>query len=449
MRRQRLRHSGSSYLGQGDFVYRHTPVPVFTKAKGSILEDEDGFRYLCADAANGTAGLGFDATIAQEAVELIRDIPSVPSFCESEIRLETARKFGALIERATRKKGRVAFELGGAQGIELALRIAKANKGKAQYVVFEGGYHGRSAYTAQLSASHRYRAAMGEWRIPMVRLPYPDYEQSGQIVSKKQWMRQYLQRVDELLSRETAGAHSNNAEPDITALLLEPVLNAGGIVKHEKSLLEGIVERFRKAGALIISDEIFCGMYRTGPLFGFQQYDFTPDIIVLSKAITNGITPLSCVWARDPFLKAECFPPGSHSATFINQPFGLAVANVVLDRYAKWRTRKDDIATLEKSLKNIVRTIAHDSRCVQSSLAFGGVARILLKTNRAGKILDIARGVAKKNPVHGVHGLILASTSMTPNVITINPPLTMSDGDIGILRELLSRTFKIADDTVA
>lgn len=411
------------------------------------MEDSDGRRYFCAEAANGTTSLGFDPSIIKEALNKIQNLPSIPSFCETEIRLKVGDRLGRHIEQITNLRGKVAFELGGAQGIELALRIAKANNDTSQIVVFEGGYHGRSAYTAQLSASHRYRAAMGDWRIPVIRLPYPDYEQSASPLSKTLWKKNYLSYLDMLTSKEVGGMLTKGKQ-DITALIIEPILNAGGIVKPDKDLLEKIVEVFKKLGALIIVDEVFCGFHRTGPMFGFQHYSFTPDIIVMSKAITNGITPLSCVWARNPLLSSENFTPGSHSATFINQPFALAVADTVLSRFENWKTINQDIKKLQRALENMIRDVVKSSRHAQSGFALGGVGRILLKQNIASQILDIARTITWEKPVNGIHGLILASTGMASNVVALNPPLLHSLLDLKTLHTLLLLTFQKANKEI-
>lgn len=359
----------NTYLAQSDFVYRHNPVPIFVKAQGAILEDSEGFRYLCADAANGTTSLGFDKTILLDAVDKIKQITSIPSFCETQIRLKVAERLGKKIEKITGKKGKIAFELGGAQGIELALKIVKLNNKKSQFVVFEGGYHGRSVYTSQFSASHRYRSFMGDWRIPVIRLPYPDYEQSKLKVDKATWKKYYINRVEELINNEYGGMSTRGQNQDIAAFIFEPLLNAGGIVKPDKDLIEYLVGKMKKLGALIVVDEIFTGFYRTGKMFGFEHYDISPDIIVMSKSITNGITPLSCVWIKDPYANVKNIPPGTHSATFINQPFGLAVADTVLDRYDHWKTIDKDMKKLENTLSAMIGKVVRSSRLTISGFA--------------------------------------------------------------------------------
>jgi len=440
-------NDGSVYLAHGDFVYRHTPVPVFSQAQGPFLKDVQGRMYFDAEAANGTASLGFDATILTEAVAMDREIPGIPSFLETEIRLQVAKKLGDLFTEVLQVPGRIAFELGGAQGVELALKIAKANTKKSQWVVFGGGYHGRSIYTSQFSASHRYRSLMGEWRVPVTRLPYPDKEQYDS--DPALWEPMILSFIKQLVSCEAQGLVTQKGDPDIAALIIEPVQNAGGIVKPSKKFMETVVSLFQEREALIIVDEVFCGFYRTGPFLGLQHYDFTPDIVITSKAITNGITPLSCVWAKNPLLDDEHFPPGTHSATYINTPFALSVASVVLDRYAKWHTREKDIHTFESVLQSTLDEIVATTRIAKSGYALGGLGRILLTKNYAAKIIDIARTIAMNHPIDNMHGLILASTGMAPNVVAINPPLILTGDEQQMLRSLLLATFKEADAQLA
>lgn len=438
-----------SFLAHGDFVYRHELVPVFSKASGPILEDINGYKYFDAEAANGTAVLGFDNSILKEALKDINDLPSIPSFCETKIRLKVAEKLAKKINEITGVNGKIAFELGGAQGLELALKVVKSNTKKSQFVVFQGGYHGRSIFTSQLSASHRYRSLMGDWRIPVVRLPYPDYEQSGSLFDNPdKWTSYTLDNIKRLVETETGGMAIKSGDQDVAALILEPMLNAGGIVKPPAKFINEVVKIFKKLGAIIVVDEIFCGFYRTGKMFGFQHYNFTPDVIVLSKALTNGVTPLSAVWARDKFMSNKNFPPGTHSATYINNPLAMAVANVVLDRYFNWKTIDKDIKTIETSLQQTIDTIVKTSKLAKSGFALGGVGRILLNGNYAGKILDIARIITRNNPIDGIHGLILASTGMTPNVVAINPPLVLTSKERKILNELLVLTFKKADEVI-
>jgi 4-aminobutyrate aminotransferase-like enzyme len=429
------------FLAHGDFVYRHSEVPTFVRADGAILEDSAGWRYLDAEAANGTASLGFDVSILQNAVTRLGAMPGLPSFCESALRVRIADRIGQIMQEATGLSGRVAFELAGAQGVELATKVVRSNSSRTQLVVFEGAYHGRSAYTSQLSGSDRYRRVNGGWRVPVCRLPYPDFDQGASASNPSEALRVALFELDRLTTLEVGGLADGNGDHDVAALIVEPILNAGGIVKPVKRYLEAVVDRFRSMGALIVVDEVFCGFHRTGPMWGFQHYDFVPDIIIGSKALTNGIVPLAFVWGRDPLMDEQHFCPGTHSATYQTTQLGLAVAAEVLDRYEAWQSRTHDIARLEAGLLSAVERIVERHPIARSSWASGGLARILLARPVASRLLDLARIVARDAPVDGIHGVILASTSMARNVIALNPPLTLLPDEVRIIGELLDRTF--------
>lgn len=437
--------NNADFIGKGDFVYRGSDVPVFTASHGPYLQDNKGSTYFDAEAANGTAMLGYDTSILDEAMDKIRGLPSLPSFCESELRLRVAEKLGRKIEESTGQYGRIAFETGGAQGMELALKIVKLNTQKTQFIVFQGAYHGRSGFTSQLSASHRYRSLLGDWRIPVTRLPLPDYALSGFPASQEEWRAWYLQEVDKLLTSEIGGIASSKGGHDIAAFIAEPILNVGGMVQPDKLLFEGIIKKFKKAGALIIMDEIFCGFYRTGKAFGFEHYVIDPDLIVMSKGLTNGLAPLSCVWAKEPLLDEHHFPPGTHSATFVNNIMSLAVADTVLDRYAAWHTIEADISKLQNAMSESIRRICKKSSIAQSGYALGGLARIVLNQPRATEvrsnalhIRSLAQGCLQnvQCPTH-CEGMLLASTGMTPNIINLHPPLNMTDDQIGEFQSLL------------
>jgi 4-aminobutyrate aminotransferase-like enzyme len=432
-------------LARGDLVYRHGTVPRFTGARGSQLTDEEGYRYLDAEACSGTAGLGYDAGIVRAAAERVADLPALPSFCESPLRQEVASALAARLEEATGRPGRIAFELGGAQGIELALQVVRHASGRSQLAVLEGAYHGRSGLTAQLSASHRYRQSVGEWRLPVIRLPYPDPERERFGSPPPEFAASALAYVRQLTSAEFAGVAVAGREPDVAALIVEPVLNAGGLVWPDPDFLTGVAAIFRSLGALIVVDEVFCGFHRTGPAWGFEHYPgLDPDIVVLGKALTNGVTPLTCVWARDPLMDPARFPPGTHSSTFQTTPLALAIAAEVLAQYDRWAGRGEQIAMVEQGLRELIGQAIHQSPAAVSGWAHGALGRIRLAGPWAPALAERAMTIGREDPVGGVHGLLLSAPGMAPDVIGFAPPLVISAAELNILRSLLLRLLATA-----
>ncbi len=119
-----------------------------------------------------------------------------------------------------------------------------------------------------------------------------------------------------------------------------------------------VVDHVRSLGGLIVVEEIFTGLHRLGPEWGFPLHSIEPDIVVASKALTNGVTPLSCMWAREPLAAPDVFPPGSHSSTFAGNPLALAVVDVVLDRWNRWDRAAEDVdEEAPKSLRAVLEQI--------------------------------------------------------------------------------------------
>ncbi|WP_203072153.1 aminotransferase class III-fold pyridoxal phosphate-dependent enzyme [Falsiroseomonas ponticola] len=434
--------TGASFLGKGDFVYRGHFVPIFHSGSGATLTDANGRRYLDAEAANGAAAFGYDQTILAEACAILGELPLLPSFCESALRLDYAEQIANWIEAQTGVRGRVAFDLGGAQGIELAVKIAAFNRvGGERIVTFEGAYHGRSPFTSQLSSSDRYRRWIGSF-LPVTRLPLPD------CVRCRFGRRPEVCNVEcgtyaaSLFREDFAGLVSRGDLTRLIAFVFEPMLNVGGMAVPDQRYLAGVISELRQAGVLIIADEVFTGLYRLGTALGVQRYEIVPDIIVLSKALTNGMAPFSCVWAREPLLDPQNFPPGSHSITFANNPLSFALARVVLGRFLDTDTVEHKVKTVCSFLNRLGASIATRFPLVIDAGVVGAVLRLRLRAPLAERLREVAKQAGADNPVAGYYGLLVASTGMTNDVLALHPPLTLTDSDMEVIEGLLNQTFE-------
>lgn len=428
------------FLGAGDFTYRTDRVPVHCWAQGSRLRDEDGETYVDAEAANGTVGLGYDSSLLEEAVATTGALPALPSFCESRLRLEVARELERLVCSAVGSPGRISFELGGAQGIELAMKIVAANRDGTHVACMQGGYHGRSPYTARLSASARYRVLLSSGADEVVRLPYPDCEQCPLGLARND-----CRGACAAYARSYGSEQSGLLPGHVSALVIEPVLNAGGMALPDGAALRETVAHFRSLGALIVVDEVFTGLFRTGPRFGFELHGIDPDVVVLSKALTNGAGALSAVWAREPLLAQEHFAPGTHSSTYAGTPLMLGVAKAVMARYADGPAWTARAALLQERLGAIVTSLARDfPATVRSGYALGGLARLLLTGPVAGAVRAAALH-PPAGPVDGVRGVLVASTGMAPNVVALHPPLTIDDTDLELVQRHLRSALQAVE----
>ena len=418
----------SDYLAKGDFVYRDLlSPPIFVKSNGSRLIDDKGVVYIDLEAANGTVGLGYDPDLFNAAVSSVSALPSIPSFCETPYRLDAGKKISDLFRKEYACEGKVAFELGGAQGVELAIKIARLNS-KGRYILtFEGGYHGRSLYTSWLSSSERYRELEPYLNLPIIRLPLPTKENTEFI----------LKTFEGLLYTETSGACSSGKH-SICAFIFEPILNVSGMIFPDVELMNQIVASCQSNGILTIADEVFTGIYRTGKAFGCQHFDFIPDIVVLSKALSNGYLPISCVWGKGELMSRNNFPPGTHSITYGNNTLSMSVINHVLNKYAE--------LNIEVIVKNLAVLLSErcdflmKSHLIKKFSIIGGIAQIELGKPQA---KEIRANCLEPKEINGQKmAILIASTGLRASVLNIHPPLTISKKDLDYGFNLLELAIK-------
>ncbi|WP_328485578.1 aminotransferase class III-fold pyridoxal phosphate-dependent enzyme [Streptomyces zaomyceticus] len=424
------------FAGAGNLIYRADRVPRFVRAEGSYLESADGRRYLDAEAANGTVAWGYDKRILHDALAHCENLPALPSFCESDLRLDVLQRLERLFGEATGAPGRVELDLGGAQGMETALRIAFSAVGPGTVVVFEGAFHGRSGVTGMLSCSPRYRELLAAWGLEVVRLPSPDCGRcphapapdtacgKGCVAAATNW------------GSELSGVGGAGFARKVSAFVFESVQNVGGMCEPDPTLLRAAVDHARRNGAVVIADEIFTGMHRTGPRWGFQRSGVTPDVVVASKALTNGAAALSAVWARDPLAAPGTYRPGSHSSTYIGIPHALGVTRAVLDRWDAWADPTTDMELLAGLLTSRLKQLqtAHPD-LVSGHQAFGAAARLVLTGDHAPELRSLC--LTADPDV----GLVVASTGMAPDVINIHPPLVVEERDLDVMTAVLDRAL--------
>ncbi|MFG2428704.1 aminotransferase class III-fold pyridoxal phosphate-dependent enzyme [Streptomyces sp. NPDC048590] len=424
------------FAGAGNLVYREPQVPRFVSGSGCWLTDDGGRRYLDAEAANGTVAWGYDAELLREAYSRCESLPALPSFCESDLRLKVLSRLERLVSDALGAPGRVELDLGGAQAMETALRIAAAANGPGTVVVVEGAFHGRSGVTSMLSSSPRYRELLAATGLEVVRLPSPDCRRcphspvgggctTGCRSAVTRW------------GSELSGVGGKDFGRKVSAFVFESVQNVGGMVEPDHLWLRSAVDHARRQGAVVIADEIFTGMHRVGPRWGFQRAGVTPDVVVTSKGLTNGGAALSMVWSREPLGAPDRYRPGSHSSTYIGIPSALAVVDTVLDRWEAWTTVDKDVQRLEEAMRERLTAVAsrHPS-LVQRVDAMGGTARIVLAGPHAGRLRHLFR------TAHPRAGALVATTGMADDVVNVHPPLVIGEADLDVFAEIFDTALE-------
>ena len=375
---------------------------ILERGLGSRLWDSEGRDYV--DFAGGIAvcGLGHcDPDLTAALVDQAGKLWHTSNVFYSEPPVRLAQELVA----ASRFAQRVFLCNSGAEANEAAIKLVRkwaTAQGRAPdkrvIVTFHGSFHGRTlaavTATAQPKYQEGYEPLPGGFR-------YVDFNDIAQLEAAM-------------------------AAGDVAAVMLEPVQGEGGVMPAAPGFLQAVRALCDKHDALLVLDEIQCGMGRTGGLFAHWQDAVVPDIVTLAKALGGGF-PIGAMLAGPKVAEAMQF--GAHGTTFGGNPLAAAVARVALRKLAS-----DDIAanvarqaqTIRDGLDAINRELDLFAEVRGRGLMLGAV----LKPENAGKagaILDHA----------AANGLLLLQAG--PDVLRFVPALNIGDQDVA---EGLSRLHK-------
>ena len=303
-----------------------------------------------------------------------------------DVRAEAARK---LADFAPPTMDHVFLVNGGAEANENALRIAIKHTNRGKVVAIEHGFHGRTA-----AAGACTWGAKDNWYS----FPNTPFD------------------VD-FLPRDQVGDINSYIDKNTAAVILEPVQGVAGAYDLSVDFVQGIAERCKAVGALLIADEVQTGIGRCGTAFAIELYDITPDIITTAKALGGGF-PVGAVIVAE-HLK-DAVHNGDLGTTFGGGPLACAVVSAVLDVINK---------------ENLISNVCEQTEFLRANLPAGPVVGIQGKGFLAGLICDrpakeVAAQLLKRN--------ILVGSSSDPKVIRLLPPLTLQREHIQQLLDALA-----------
>lgn len=298
MNTQQLIKDGERYL------VRAYTRPPFVLEHGSGVEvwDTEGNRYLDFTAGIAVNALGHaDAQISAVIAEQAARLTHVSNLYWTEPGIELAK---LLVESSF--ADRVFLCNSGAEAVEGAIKFARKvarerhGDDKSAIVAFEHGFHGRTTGALAITHKAKYREPF-EPLLPDVRFaPFNDRDGAEAMIGH-----------------------------DVCAVVVEPIQGEGGITPATADFLFWLRELCDRYEALLVFDEIQCGLGRTGTLWAYQGIGVTPDIMVLAKPLANGL-PIGAILTTQ--AVADHIQPGDHGSTFAGGPLICAVALTVLRR---------------------------------------------------------------------------------------------------------------------
>jgi 4-aminobutyrate aminotransferase-like enzyme len=354
-------------------------------------------------------------------------------------KIELAEMICNSVERAFGLRGRVHFNVGGSQAVEDALKVVRKHTGRQHMLAYQGGYHGRTLGASAITSSYRYREMFGEFADRATFLPFPYTFRSAFPGDSGMTEEHCVHEFERLFEHEYTGAwNPRTKHSEFGALFLEPIQGTGGYVIPPPRYFQRVAKVCRDHGILIVDDEIQMGFYRTGRMWALEHFDVQPDIIVFGKALTNGMNPLSGIWAREELIAPTAFGPGSTHSTFASNPLGTAAGLEVM----RLLERKDyctAVAQKGQSFLTGLHRLATRHREVGEVDGLGLAMRMEMCESDGH---TPSRRLADKMFQLGLEGdlvmedrtmgLVLDIGGYHKNVITLAPSLDISEGEIAL-----------------
>ncbi len=435
----------SRYCSYGDTVHYLEQPQIFERCEGSWLFDSQGKRYLDVQMWYSAVNFGYrNPEIEAAHNRQMAALPQVASQYLHKEKILLSAAIGEETEKRFGQRGRVHFNVGGAQAIEDSLKVVRNfKKGKSLMFAFMGGYHGRTLAATELTSSFRYRKRFGHFGNRATFIPYPYCYRCYYGKKRGECDFECVKQFGKLFETEYYGAIDlKDGEAEHAAFYMEPIQATGGYVIPPPDYFLQIEEILRKHGILLVSDEIQMGFYRTGKLWAMEHFGVKPDIVAFAKSLTNGLNPLSGIWAREELINPGIFPPGSTHSTFSSNPLGTAAGLAVME-YIRSHDLETSVAEKGRYMVSRLREIKERHPVVGDVDGLGLAVRIEL-TKADGFTPDRAltdrifqEGMKGETVVRGEkYGLVLDVGGYYKNVFTLAPALTISYDEIDLFAEL-------------
>lgn len=443
----------SQYSSFGDTVHYVDPPKIFRSCQGSYMFDSAGIPFLDLQMWYSAVNFGYANPRLNDVLKRqIDQLPQVASQYLHPTRIKLAGCIARGMQAKFGQKGRVHFNVGGAQAIEDSLKIVRnARNGKSLMFAFEGGYHGRTLAASAITSSYRYRRRFGHFgdRAMFLPFPYPFRRPKG--MTPEEYSAVCVNNFARLFESEYNGVWDPKVgQSEFAAFYVEPIQGTGGYVVPPRDFFRDLKRILDQYGILLVVDEIQMGFWRTGKLWSIEHFGVTPDVLVFGKALTNGLNPLSGLWAREDLINPERFPPGSTHSTFNSNPLGTALGLEVLQLGQDMQYEKTVPQKGAHFLAGL-RDLQKRHREIGDVDGLGLALRAEICTadgftpNKAllDRMVDIGLAGELEHQGRPI-GLVLDVGGWYKNVITLAPSLDITPQEIDLAVELLDQLLSRA-----
>jgi ornithine--oxo-acid transaminase len=299
----------------------------------------------------------------------------------------------------------------GAEGVETALKLCrkwaymvkKLPENKAKIIACEGNFHGRTISIVSMSSDPDARNGYGPYTPGIELIPYNNIEA----------LRKALE------------------DPNVAGFLVEPIQGEAGVVVPDEGYLNAAAKLCKEKNVLFIADEVQTGIARTGMLLACEHENVRPDILILGKALSGGVYPISAVLADDKIML--CIKPGEHGSTFGGNPLAARVAIAALE-VVRDENLAENAAEMGLLFQNELKKIV--SERIEVIRGKGLFVAIVIKPMNGQTAWDVCLSL-KDN------GLLAKPTH--DHIIRLAPPLVITKDQVLEAANIIKRTIEGLD----
>jgi 4-aminobutyrate---pyruvate transaminase len=418
---------------------------VMAEGDGVFVQDENGKRYLEGLAGLWNASLGFsERRLVEAAHRQMLKLPFYHTFAHKavDIGIELAEK---LLSIAPAPMSKVFFVNSGSEANDTVVKLvwyynnALGRPKKKKIISRLKGYHGVTVASASLTGlanNHR------DFDLPIANILHAECPHFYRFGLPGESEEAFATRLADSLEQRILSEGADT----VAAFIAEPVMGAGGVLLPPVTYFDKVQAVLKKYDILFIADEVICGFYRTGAMWGSTLYGLKPDMITCAKALSSGYLPIGAVMITEPIYDAlvkqsEKIGVFSHGFTYSGHPVTSAVALETLNIY-----EQDDIQShvrrVAPRMQAGLRRFADHPLVgeVRGVGLIGAVELVADKSTKASFDPSAAVGPFLGKRAHH-HGLILRALG---DSIAFCPPLIITEAEIDLMLERFSLAL---DDT--
>ncbi|HNS11314.1 MAG TPA: ornithine--oxo-acid transaminase [Bacteroidia bacterium] len=379
-------------------AHNYHPIPVvLERGEGVFVWDVEGKRYYDFLSAYSALNQGHNhprilAALIEQAQKLSLSSRAFYNNCLGEYEQFITGYFGY---------DKVLPMNTGAEGVETALKLCRRwgydKKGiaenAAKVIVCEGNFHGRTISIVSASTDPDSYGRFGPFTPGFIKIAYNS-----------------ISDLEKALQ-----------DPNVAGFLVEPIQGEAGVIVPDEGYLKAAAELCKKKNVLFIADEIQCGLARTGKMLACDHENVRPDILILGKALSGGLLPVSAILADDEIML--CIKPGEHGSTYGGNPIAARVATEAL-KVLKDEKLAENAEMLGKILLRELKEIKHEM--IDLVRGKGLFCAMVIKPYKGKDAWDLCLALKENGllakPTHG-------------HIIRFSPPLIMDESQ---LRECIS-----------